>query len=187
MTGKILNIDTETNSGVISAQDGNRYNFNISEWKTNNRQPAIGLEVDFTILDEMANEIYLINQAVADFDVEHQAKGAFNHYLDAFRNYATFSGRASRSAFWYFQLFNFIMGILITVVTAVIPIFAFVSLIYSLAVIVPSFALGARRLHDTGRSGWWQLLILIPLIGIIVLIIFWVQQTKQTQTKYDLN
>lgn len=187
MTGKILNIDTDANVGVISGQDGNRYNFNISEWKSSDTKPAVGLEVDFNILDEMASDIYLINKAKANFDIKHEEKGAFNHYLDAFKNYATFSGRASRSAFWYFQLINFIIGTLITIVVKIIPVFYFVSVVYSLAIIVPSIALSARRLHDTGRSGWWQLLMLIPLIGIIVLIILWIQKTKQEQTKYDLN
>ena len=51
-------------------------------------------------------------------------------------------------------------------------------LLSSLALIVPNLAVGARRLHDTGRSGWLQLLLLIPLIGAIVLIVFWVQDSK---------
>lgn len=96
-----------------------------------------------------------------------------------FSKYATFSGRARRAEFWWFALFNFLANIVLNIVDAVV--FGFghgmmsggaqpLSGLYSLAVLLPSLAVGARRLHDTGKSGWWQLLVFIPLIGIIVLI-----------------
>ena len=97
--------------------------------------------------------------------------------------YATFSGRASRSELWWFYLFGLLMSWGATIVgilsypddpdaADVLPI------IVNLALLIPSFAVGARRLHDTGRSGWWQFLYL-TVIGIILLIVWWVQSSKQ--------
>jgi uncharacterized membrane protein YhaH (DUF805 family) len=63
----------------------------------------------------------------------------------------------------------------------------FLGMIYSFAVLLPSLAVGARRLHDIGRSGWWQLLALIPVLGIIVLIFFWVQDSQAGDNEYGSN
>lgn len=90
----------------------------------------------------------------------------------AFSNYANFNGRASRSEYWWFVLFNFILGC--------IPV---VNLIAGLALLIPSLALGARRLHDTGRSGWWLLLGLIPF-GALVLIVFFCQESHPMVNEY---
>lgn len=84
-----------------------------------------------------------------------------------FNKYADFNGRARRSEFWWFYLFTFIVGL--------IPYLGYVA---SIALLIPSLAVGARRLHDTGRSGWWQLLALIPCIGAIILIIWWCEDSK---------
>lgn len=97
-----------------------------------------------------------------------------------FSKYATFSGRARRAEYWWFVLFTFVMNAALNVIDGFI--FGFgsgmmhggqaqlLSPIFSLAVLLPSLAAGARRLHDTGRSGWWLLIWLIPLIGWIILI-----------------
>ena len=89
-----------------------------------------------------------------------------------FNKYADFNGTASRPEFWWFQLF-------IILVAAALGLFSttLASLFY-LAVLLPDLAVGARRLHDTGKSGWWQLLLIVPL-GIIVLIVFWVMEPKR--------
>ncbi len=181
MNGSILSFDIQTSEGIISASDGNRYNFSTSQWQSNDVHPRQGLEVDFQIIEDMAASIFALNKEI-NTDLEKEAKGILNHYVNAFKNYATFSGRATRSAFWYFQLVSFIISIILTVVSAGI-----LGLIYSLAVMIPSLAIGARRLHDTNRSGWWQLIILIPLIGIIVLIIFWASETKKEKNRFDIN
>lgn len=102
-------------------------------------------------------------------------------------NYANFSGRARRAEYWYFILFYIIIYIALLVVdmllaSANLP--AFLTTIYSLALIVPNFAVGARRLHDTGRSGWWQLIGLVPIIGGIVLLIFFVQEGSFDRNEY---
>jgi len=85
--------------------------------------------------------------------------------------YATFSGRASRSEYWWFVLFS----VLVSFGTQFLDIFLglfLLNLIASLALLLPSLAVGVRRLHDTDRSGWWLLLLLIPVIGWIVVLVF---------------
>ena len=93
------------------------------------------------------------------------------YYIDAFRNYVNFQGRATRTQFWMFVLFNFIAGVVIGVIAGIIPALAFLGPVYNLAVLLPSLAICARRLHDTDRSGWWQLLGLIPVVGVIIVLI----------------
>lgn len=84
--------------------------------------------------------------------------------------YATFSGRASRSEFWWFFLFQ----VLVQIAAATLG--NTVAALISLGLLLPALAVGARRLHDIGRSGWWQLLTLTG-IGVLVLIYWWVQPT----------
>lgn len=101
--------------------------------------------------------------------------------------YATFSGRASRSEFWWFYLFTVLLGWGATAVGALSApgtgAGEILSLIVSLALFLPTLAVGCRRLHDIGRSGWWQLLVL-TLIGVILLIIWWATDTKREDNKY---
>ena len=89
-----------------------------------------------------------------------------------FKKYADFTGRASRSEYWWFMLFLFL------VIAGTSMFSEVVSGLFSLAVLVPSLAAGARRLHDTNRSGWLQLLWIVPLIGWIIVIVFLVQESK---------
>ena len=89
-----------------------------------------------------------------------------------FAKYADFNGTASRSEFWWFQLFLVLVGAALSLLSTTLA-----SLFY-LAILLPDLAVGARRLHDTGKSGWWQLLLIVPL-GVIVLIVFWVQEPKR--------
>ncbi len=95
--------------------------------------------------------------------------------------YATFSGRATRSEYWWFALFASIVAVLYYALYGYSFIYGsesgyiFVSVIYgifSLVSILPSLALMVRRLHDIGKSGWWILIGLVPFIGGIVLLIF---------------
>lgn len=85
--------------------------------------------------------------------------------------YAGFSGRASRSEFWWFFLFQIIVMVVASFLGDV------VSGIASIALLLPAFAVGARRLHDIGRTGWWQLLVLTG-IGVLILIFWWVQPSE---------
>jgi uncharacterized membrane protein YhaH (DUF805 family) len=115
-----------------------------------------------------------------------------NWYLDAWRNYITFTGRSRRAAYWMFVLFNFIAVILANVIDNVLGLageagYGPFSMIYGLAVFLPGLALAIRRLHDTGRSGWWMLIGFIPIVGLIVLIIFFVQDSQPGSNQYGPN
>jgi uncharacterized membrane protein YhaH (DUF805 family) len=85
-----------------------------------------------------------------------------------FAKYATFSGRASRPEFWWFFLFQILVSIVASMLGDV------VAGLVSLALLLPALAVGARRLHDIGKSGWWQL-IMLTVIGLLLLIYWWVQ------------
>ena len=107
--------------------------------------------------------------------------------------YADFDGRATRSEYWFFTLFFYIGYIAITVVASILAgitnleLFALLPTIYALALLLPSIAVGIRRLHDTSRSGWWLLLGLIPIIGAIVLLVFTVQDSTFGRNEYGPN
>lgn len=107
------------------------------------------------------------------------------YYIGAWKKFADFTGRARRTEFWMFYLFNVIVSLILSVVDGALGTI-FIGSIYSLAVFLPSLAIGARRLHDTGRSGWWQLLWLIPVIGWIVMIVF-LCQDSQDENDYGAN
>jgi uncharacterized membrane protein YhaH (DUF805 family) len=87
-------------------------------------------------------------------------------------NYANFNGRAARPEFWYFMLACVIVGFVLGMFNM-----NMLALLFNLAVLLPSLAVGARRLHDIGKSGWLQLVGLIPLLGWILLIYWFVQPT----------
>jgi uncharacterized membrane protein YhaH (DUF805 family) len=87
-----------------------------------------------------------------------------------FNKYADFSGRASRSEFWWFQLFLFLAYIVFFVLAAAISeMFVALMGIFALGAFIPTLAANVRRLHDTDKSGWWLLISLVPFIGIILL------------------
>ncbi len=96
-----------------------------------------------------------------------------------FSKYATFSGRASRSEYWYFFLFY------VLCVTGASVISEILSFLVVLALFLPTIAVATRRLHDTNRSGWLQLLGIIPIVGFILLIVFYAQEAKEPN-KYHL-
>ena len=110
-----------------------------------------------------------------------------NWYAEVLKKYAVFNGRARRTEYWMFFLFNLIITLALSFIEGLFGGPGVLSMLYSLAVLVPSLAVGARRLHDTGRSGWWQLISLIPLIGAIVLIVFMVQDSQSDQNQYGPN
>ncbi|MFB5268230.1 DUF805 domain-containing protein [Paenibacillus enshidis] len=110
-----------------------------------------------------------------------------NWYVSVLKNYVGFQGRARREEYWMFVLFNFGVTIVLSVLEALLGIGQVLTTIYGLAVLLPSLAVGARRLHDTGRSGWWLLLNLIPLIGSIILIVFMIQDSRFGDNQYGPN
>jgi len=108
---------------------------------------------------------------------------AFNWYLSVVKNYVGFEGRAGRSEFWYFTLVNFIIAIVINVLGSVLGM-KILGTIYALALLLPSIAVSIRRLHDIGKSGWWLLVGFIPVIGIFVLIYFYVQASEVNENRF---
>lgn len=106
-----------------------------------------------------------------------------NYYTDALKKYFVFEGRTSRKQYWMFVLFNLIVSIVIAIIGGIIHMKS-IGNIYSLAVLIPSIAIGVRRLHDIGRTGWWMLLCLVPIVGWIVLIIFAIQKGQPAANAY---
>jgi len=115
-------------------------------------------------------------------------------YVKALKRYAEFSGRSQRAEYWFFTLFNAIIAI--ALVGAAMAVGADSGLgkmlmmaynLYSLAVLIPGIAVSIRRLHDTNRSGWMILLALIPLIGAIILLVFFVQDSDPATNQYGSN
>lgn len=93
-------------------------------------------------------------------------------------NYANFKDRSRRSEYWWWALAVFILNIIVSFVGGAIGMAELLSGIVSLALIVPNIAVGIRRFHDIGKSGWWLLLVLIPFLGWIALIYFFVQPSQ---------
>jgi uncharacterized membrane protein YhaH (DUF805 family) len=113
--------------------------------------------------------------------------GYFDAVAAGFRNYFDFQGRATRPEFWWFVLFLFLLGLGTAVADASFGLAGPdgmmsgpINMIASLATLIPSLSVGARRLHDIGRTGWWQLLGLTG-IGILVLIYWWCQPPVRSQ------
>ena len=107
-----------------------------------------------------------------------------------FKNYFKFSGRATRAENWWWALFTVLAGIVLAVVdtlTGTMGMFGDSGLLgglFELGVIVPSLALGVRRLHDINRTGWWLLLLFVPVIGWIVLIVWAIKRGDKGPNKY---
>jgi uncharacterized membrane protein YhaH (DUF805 family) len=107
-----------------------------------------------------------------------------NWKLVVLERYAKFDGRAGRAEFWWFVLANLIVYIAFAILLQVSGIFVILELLYALAMLVPSIAVAVRRLHDTDKSGWLLLLGLIPFVGFIILLVFYIQQGTSGPNKY---
>ncbi len=99
-----------------------------------------------------------------------------------FSKYATFEGRARRAEYWWFVLFSFIIAVVLNLINP-----GLLGGIWSLATLLPSLAVGARRLHDTDRSGWWLLIGFIPVIGLIVLIVFFASRGQTGANRFGAD
>lgn len=110
-------------------------------------------------------------------------------YLGVLKNkYAEFTGRARRTEYWMFALFNLLASMVLGVVDRILfRGHGILGGLYSLAVLIPSIAVSIRRLHDTGRSGWWLLLAFVPILGWIALLIFAVQDSQPGANAYGPN
>ena len=104
-------------------------------------------------------------------------KSGFDHYVK-------FDGRASRPAYWWWFLFAILVAAGASIIDAVLGSWGVVSGIAGLALLLPGLSVAIRRLHDTDRTGWWILIGLIPIIGFIVLLIFYLQQSDPGENRY---
>jgi len=112
-----------------------------------------------------------------------------NWYMQPLKKYAAFTGRARRREYWTFTIVNDIISLVLSVIEDLTGIAAETDIgvlivIFSLFVLIPSLAVSVRRLHDTGRSGWWLLIGLIPIIGALVLLIFFVLDSQAGTNEY---
>ena len=196
MKGNILDFSIQTNTGIISGDDQNRYNFTGAEWR-GQRPPTRGDRVDFDV-DNTGNAIQIftalghsnpvqnLSNQLDKLSDQNKAEEQFNMldwFVKCLKNYVTFDGRARRKEFWFFMLVSFILGIIVQIIDAILVTDKILNGVLNLALFLPSLAVGARRLHDVGRSGWWQLLVL-TIIGIIPLIIWWASNTKPESNQW---
>jgi uncharacterized membrane protein YhaH (DUF805 family) len=113
-----------------------------------------------------------------------------NWYLQALKKYTVFTGRARRKEYWFFVLFNILISAALSVVDYLTGTYnsnygmGLLGGLYALGVLLPAIAVTIRRLHDTGRSGWWILIALVPIIGGIVLLIFMVLDSQPGDNAY---
>lgn len=113
-----------------------------------------------------------------------------NYYFAAFRKYAVFKGRATRSEYWYFTLFNILAVGVFGLIDQLLGTFNFdagygpLSAIYTLAMILPGLGVSIRRLHDTGRSGWWFMITAIPVLGLLVFLYFTLLESDPNPNQY---
>jgi uncharacterized membrane protein YhaH (DUF805 family) len=116
-----------------------------------------------------------------------------NYYTDVLKKYAVFTGRARRKEYWMFVLCNLIVYVVLAILASILSaatnssVFTVILYLYVLAILLPTIALGVRRLHDTGRSGWWMLIALVPFLGAITLFIFSVLDSQPGDNLYGPN
>jgi uncharacterized membrane protein YhaH (DUF805 family) len=103
---------------------------------------------------------------------------------NCYSNYATFSGRASRSEFWFFNLFHFII---VCVACALIPVGIALLVFSALANLLPSLSVTVRRLHDTDHSGWWYWILLVPILGPILLLVWFCTKGSEGANDFGGN
>ena len=124
-------------------------------------------------------------------------------YLKVLKQYTRFHGRARRKEFWYFNLINFLILLLWTILTIalfslqsngisdgirlLVAIMGLLRTIYVLGTFLPSLAVSVRRLHDIGKSGWWYLINLIPLVGSLIFLYFMVLDSEPSSNRFGRN
>jgi uncharacterized membrane protein YhaH (DUF805 family) len=106
-------------------------------------------------------------------------------------SYVKFDGRSRRAEFWWYALANLIISVVLNIIDAALGMGGgfggVLSGLYGLAVLLPGIAVGIRRLHDTGKTGWWLLIALVPIIGLIVLIVFWATDSTPGANDYGMS
>jgi len=117
-----------------------------------------------------------------------------HYYLDVLKKYCVFSGRANRSEFWFFTLFNFIIALVFEGAifacednVGLLMLFTIIGYMYSLAVLLPSLGVAVRRLHDIGKGGGWFFIAFIPVIGWIWALILYITDSELGENRFGTN
>lgn len=110
-----------------------------------------------------------------------------SYFTGCFKKYADFSGRARRSEYWMFVLFNTLIGFVLFLLTLITPVLSFLYALYGLAVLIPGLAVTVRRLHDVGKSGAWIFISLVPFIGGIWLLVLLCTDSQYETNEYGEN
>jgi len=115
-------------------------------------------------------------------------------YIKVLKQYVDFSGRARRKEYWMFALFNVIFTIAAIILEIVLgisphdqPFGGLITTLYGLAVFIPGLAVGVRRLHDVGKSGWWVLIAIIPIVGAIILLVWFCTDSQAGENEWGDN
>jgi len=192
--GQILDFSIQTNIGIISGDDNNRYYFKGIEWKST-EIPNRGNKVDFDLdnegnaiqvylsLENKVNPLESFSNYLDKISNTNQAEENFNMidwFVKSLKNYANFSGRARRKEYWYFVLGQLIISIITGLLDETI------FNISTLILFIPGLAVLVRRLHDINKSGWWILISLIPFIGSIILLVWLLTNTKSEKNQWGL-
>jgi uncharacterized membrane protein YhaH (DUF805 family) len=192
--GQILDFSIQTNIGIISGDDNNRYYFKGIEWKST-EIPNRGNKVDFDLdnegnaiqiylsLENKVNPLESFSKYLDKISNTNQAEENFNMidwFVKSLKNYANFSGRARRKEYWYFVLGQLIISIITGLLDETI------FNISTLILFIPGLAVLVRRLHDINKSGWWILISLIPFIGSIILLVWLLTNTKSEKNQWGL-
>lgn len=204
MKGQILDFSIQA-GGLISSEDGKRYPFKNEEWKEQG-VPTRGMKVDFDVdEDGQAVAVYkalgasstggvaTVLQNASQTRNENGQLSLFALFLETLtKRYAQFSGRASKREFWGYMLFRMVAVVAIFFVAVIMfaineslgSIFNLLCWLFGIALVIPDLSVGVRRLHDIGKSGWWFLIGLVPLIGPIWLIILWCQASVNEDNQW---
>lgn len=175
MQGNVLDFSVQTNTGLISGQDGRRYSFTGQEWKES-ELPKRGLLVDFEgTADGQATGVYRALSASVSKGGASKSPAEYSPidwYMKALKQYVVFHGRAGRQEFWFFALFTALGAMAALIIDEILRTEIMFYALYIMATFLPMLGVSVRRLHDTGKSGWWYLLSLLPLVGLVVLVIW---------------
>ncbi|MFJ9592145.1 DUF805 domain-containing protein [Streptomyces virginiae] len=107
-----------------------------------------------------------------------------NYYLDVLKKYAVFSGRARRQEYWMFFLFQIAALIIVSILDAVLGTSPWLYALFALGTLLPNLGVTIRRLHDTGKSGWWIFIAIVPIVGFIWFIVLLATAGQQQPNQY---
>lgn len=154
---------------------------------------AIAAGLLLLALAVMFSHLPAVPQFRPENDRELGRRASASGYLTPWKKFADFNGRSDLGEYWAFQIVNaLVYGVLYG--TGVVlkfedevsfgAVFIYASLLFALAVLIPSLAVGVRRLHDTGKGGWWLLVGLFPLIGTLILVVFMLKEGDPSSNRY---